>query len=502
MSSIVSKIKSVIYTFLSLTLILSVVVFFQSCEQDFVSSTPGEFPPEIESIFTTPYTSSNITCVTSSCHATGNNANGMDLSNWQNAMKGSANGTMIIPYNGFWSHMVSFLNSDTNLAPVTLDSLFPQFHKIEAQKVETIKNWIDDGAKSGDGRVAFSDVPDNEKGFITNQATDLVAVIKPNERQVIRLIPVGQSSVLASPHYVKLSPDNKYFYITLIQEGYIEKYNVSDYAQAGRMQAGQSPAHIEISPDGLYGYVTNFESSGAVTTTRKFNTASMTVTDVFSEPRMTGPHGMALTQDGNTLYVTSEIGEYIFKINTNNFYASDSTYIKAPIDPSVPPSGNGTRNFRPYQALLSPDESLLFVSCRGSNEVRIYNTSDLTQVNAISLGSNAFPLLMKFTGDGKYLFVCDRNSNSVSIIDRAAQTLVTTITGVGIQPHGVDFTTDGHYAFIACETQSGFDGHHPTVGSKKIGVTRIIEIQGSNFTLLENTRLEMGSFPAGIEFVK
>ena len=44
----------------------------------------------------------------------------------------------------------------------------------------------------------------------------------------------------------------------------------------------------------------------------------------------------------------------------------------------------------------------------------------------------------------------------------------TTVTEVGIQPHGVDFTADGQYA-IACETQSGFDGHHPQVGSKKIG---------------------------------
>ncbi|MEO8209562.1 MAG: beta-propeller fold lactonase family protein [bacterium] len=367
-------------------------------------------------------------------------------------------------------------------------------------------SWINDGAKRKDGQIAFSNVPDNEKGFITNQAADLVAVLKPETKQVIRLIPVGGRPSPApnfpnidAPHYITLSPDNQFFYVSLIQEGYIEKYRVSDYLQVGRMQAGQSPAHIEISPDGNFGYVTNFESSGSVTTTRKFNTSTMTVTDVFSDQRMTGPHGMALKNDGSVLYVSSEIGEYMFKINTNNFYASDSTYIRAPIDPTVPPTGSGTANFRPYQLLLSPDENLLFVSCRGSSEIRIYDSEDLHQVNSISLGSGAFPLLMKFTNDGNYLFVCNRNNNTVSVINRATQTLQTTVVDVGIQPHGVDFTPDGQYAIIACETQAGFNGHHPTIGSIKVGVSRLIQV--SNFSLLPD-RLEMGSFPAGIALVK
>jgi len=500
MKEIIKRKRSILFI---LTAICFITVIFQSCEQDFVSTPTAatdQFPDEVSALFNTPYTSSNITCNTPSCHASENSASGLNLQSWNSTLNGSSNGTMVVPYNGFWSHMISVINSDTNYAPVTTVTL-PEFHKLDSPKVALIMNWINEGAKNKDGQVAFSNVSNSEKGFITNQAADLVAVIRQNEKQVIRLIPVGGSGILDAPHYVKLSPDMKYYYVSLIQEGYVEKYDVTNYALLGRMQAGQSPAHIEISPDGLYGYITNFESSGSVTTTRKFNTTTMQVTDIFSETRMKGPHGMALTSDGNTLYVTSEIGEYIFKISTNNFYASDTTYIKEPIDPTVPPSGNGTSNFRPYQVLLSPDESLLFVSCRGSSQVRVYNSSDLTQVNSISLGSGSFPLLMKFTNDGNYLFVCNRNNNTVSIINRSNYN-VQTITGVGVQPHGVDFSADGRYAFIACETQSGFDGHHPTVGSKKSGVTRLIEIQGSNFSLLPNTRLEMGSFPAGIEFVK
>lgn len=484
-------------------IVCATLMQLQSCKQDFTTTPDNivKFPPEVEAVFNTPYTSNNVTCTTPSCHANENSASGLNLVDWQKAMNGSGNGTMIIPYNGFWSHMIAVLNNDTNYAPViNITVPEPSVHKIDTSRVHTIMNWINGGAKDVNGNVAFSNIDPNDKGFITNQAADVVAVIQPNERRTVRLIPVGgRPNSLDAAHYVILSPDKNYFYVSLIQEGYVEKYNATTYALVGRMQAPSNPAHIEISGDGHNGFVTNFFSGTSETITRRFDAHNMTVNGTFSDVAMTGPHGMALSPDDKWLYVTSEIGEYIFKISAENFYASDSTYIKGPIDPTVPPGGQGTTHFRPYQIVLSPDGSLMYVSCRGSNEVRIYRTNDLVQVNAIALGTNAFPLLMKLTSDGKYLFVCNRNNNTVSVINCQTQTVQTTIPNVGVQPHGVDFTADGQYAIIACETQSGFDGHHPQVGSNKIGVSRIIQV--SNFSLLPN-KLEMGSFPAGIAIVK
>lgn len=484
------------------------LIFFQSCEQDFVNNPTAstDFPQEIYDIFNSPYTSNNITCTTPSCHASENSARGLDLSSWEKTLNGSDNGTMVVPYNGYWSHMITYLNSDTNKAPVSYidpSSVLYLYHKIDTAKVSTIKTWIEEGAKNRNGNIAFSNVPDNQKGFITNQAADLVAVLMPDTKQVIRLIPVGgRPSTLDGPHYVALSPDNRFFYVSLINEGYVEKYYVSDYTLAGRTGIGDiglSPAHIEVSPDGNFAYVTNFDQSGATTTVRKLNTNSMSVTSIFTEPRLTGSHGMALTRNGNYLYVASEIGEYLFRIQTANFYSSDSTYIRASIDPTVPPTGNGTGNFQPYQVILSPNEDLIYVSCRASNEIRIYDPNDLHQVNSIFLGAGSYPLLMKFTNDGNLLFVCNRNNNTVSVINANSQTLQTTIPDVGIQPHGVDFTSDGQFAIIACETQSGTNGHHPQIGSKKIGVSRVIRV--SSLTLMDD-RLEMGSWPAGIAIVK
>lgn len=494
----IDKFKNAFFTITLLSLILVVSITFQSCEQDFVntSETSSDFPPEIAAIFNTPYTSNNITCNTASCHASSGSASGLDLTSWQKTMNGSESGTMVIPYNGFWSHLIAVVNSDTNYAPVSTVSL-PEYHKIDTSNINKLMNWINTGAKSKDGAVAFSNVSSLEKGFITNQASDLVAVLKTNDKLVTRLIPVGgRSGLLDSPHYITLSPDNRFFYVSLIGEGYIEKYDVNvDYPfeKTDRIQVGLNPAHIVISHDGDNGYVTNFDASGTEKMVRKFKTDPLQVIDTVSDIKMNAPHGMALTNDGQFLFVTAQIGEYIFKIRLSDFEIE----FAMPIDPSVPPTGNGTGNFKPYQAVLSPDNNLLYVSCVASNQVRVYNADDLALVNTISVGTN--PILMKFTNDGNYLFVCNRNNNTVSVINGANQTVQTTITGVGIQPHGVDFTSDGQYAIIACETLSGFDGHHPTVGSNKVGVSRMIRL--SNFELLDN-RLEMASFPAGIAIIK
>jgi len=502
----INRIKKLFFSLVITVVLYLSIIYFQSCKQDFVNNPSGtiQFPAEIESIFNTAYTSNgnNFTCSTPSCHANGNNAGGMDLVDWQRAMNGSNNGTMIIPYNGYWSHIIAYLNKDTGIgkppvAYIDTNSVFYGIHKIDPEKVTTIMNWINDGAKSKNGDVAFTNISNSVKGFITNQAADVVAVIKTDDKLVIRLIPVGgRPNLLDSPHYITVDPEKKYFYVSLIGEGFVEKYDINTFVQVGRMQAGQSPAHIVIAPDSRTGYITNFSTSNNGSGITRFNTETMTVTGFVNDPKITASHGMAITRDGKSLLVDSQIGEYIFKINTEYFEISDSVLV-APIDPTVPPGGGGTGNFKPYQIVLSPDDSLLYISCVSSNQVRIYRASDLVQINSVSVGKN--PLLMNFTNDGRYVFVCNRNDSSVTVINAATRTVETTVTDAGVQPHGVDFTNDGQYAIIACETQSGFDGHHPQVGSIKPGTSRLIQI--SNFNLLPN-RLGMGSFPAGIAIVK
>ncbi|MBS1494422.1 MAG: beta-propeller fold lactonase family protein [Bacteroidetes bacterium] len=487
--------------FFLILFIISTTTFFYACKQDFVTNetpTGTPFPDSIATLFSTTYNSSANTCTNSSCHNTSSKAGGLDLQDWSSAMKGSNNGTMIIPYNAFWSHITSVVNNDTNISPVS--QVLPDLHKMPSDKVAILMRWINNGAPNKDGQIANQDF--TKKAFITNQAADLVSVVNTETNIVTRMIPVGGRTSLDSPHYIIVDPQQKYFYISLIQEGYVEKYDVNTYQLIGRIAAGVNPAHIVVSPDNNFIYVTNFEASGTTKRTLKISTAGgMSIVDTATAPQMTAPHGMAITKNGQYIFVTSQLGEYIFKINTSTM----DVEIAKPVADGVPPSGNGTGTHRPYQCVLSPDDSTLYVTCvgiagnTGKDYVRVFNANTLNPsatTPTILVGDN--PLLMKYSRNYQYIFVCNRNDSTVTVINPTTNTPFKTITGVGVQPHGVDFSSDGTYAYIACETQAGQDGHHPTTGSYKVGVTRIINM--SDLTV-NSRKLEMGSFPAGISCI-
>ncbi|MBL7128315.1 MAG: hypothetical protein ISS16_04945 [Ignavibacteria bacterium] len=479
--------------------IFSIIILytFYSCEKDIITNESiVEFPDSISTIFNSLLGTTNQTCVSPICHSTNDRASGFDLENWTNAMNGSDNGTMIIPYNAFWSYLIAAVNNDTNVAPVILlnPPVLSNLHKLSGDKVHTIMHWINNGAKNKNGGVAFEVF--QPKAYITNKASDYVALIHTEYQLVARLIPVGGSSQNDAPYCVTIDHLKKYFYVSLIQEGYIEKYNMLSNTRVARMPAGNNPAQIVISPDNFYGYISNYENGlNTERSIRKFQTSMMTVLDTITDQLLNAPNGMALSNDGQFLYVASQQGEYLFKIETNSF----KIILKIPIDPSVPPTGNGTGNYLPFQVELSPDNSFLSVTCTGPPDnqapdfVKVFNSNDLSLTKNITVEDN--PLLLKFTPDGRYVYVCNRNSNSVSVISAISQTVIRTIQGVGIQPHGIDFIRDGKYAIVSCESQSGYNGHHPQVGSVKLGVSRIIRT--IDFTVL-NKRYETASFPTGI----
>jgi YVTN family beta-propeller protein len=479
---VVSVLSFIVYTF---------AFWFQGCEQDFLlPENVVRFPVAIE----TELNASG--CNATSCHNNEDQAGGLNLEDWTKTMNGTKNGAIIVPYSSFWSHFTAIINSDTNVAPVKslLNPELDQFHKLSPEKVEFFMNYIDDGAKDVNGNVAHTSI--SKKLFITNEGSDLLAVIDPDRFLLTRLVKLDDAQQLKAPHYVIADKAKDFVYVSMISGGQILKIDANyPYTILGAANVGDNPAHIAISPDGTTGFVTNYNVAGVERDIRKFNTATMQVTDTLSDIRMTATHGIVISSDGQYIYTTASHGEWVFKIST----AELEIEYAVPMSPQVPPNGNGTGLIRPFDKKLSPDGNYLFVCCIGpanttdNGVVKVYKSSDLQFVRDIEVGRS--PLLLSFTPDGQQLWVCNRNSNSVSVIDVATQTVIRTIPNVGLQPHGIVFSPDGQYAFISNESLEGFNGHHPLVSSTSIGVNSIIRT--SDYTVLQQV-IETGSVPAGI----
>lgn len=470
-------------------------VNFSGCSSDSPVSPTGtvSFSRDIQPIFES-------SCNFPGCHNSVDKQNGIDLTSWHSLMiTGSHFGSEIVPYNSRWSHMMQHINRvDTNISPfaepVMPKALVPYSNgqPLSASTVHLIQRWIEEGAKNDEGEVAFANI--NNKAFITNQASDLVAVVNLDNMHLVRLIPVGGRPQLDAPHVIIADNQGTYFYVSLISEGYIEKYNAHTYELVGRMFAGTSPAHIVISNDGSYGFYSNFDASASPEKCiKRFNTADMTITDTIIDAGrpagMIQPHGLRFTHNNNYVLGATEKGELLYVINT----ATDEIEDAVPVDPTVPLTGNGTGNFVPYQVAITPDDRYVFVSCLKSNDVRVFDLQTRTFIQTIAVGLN--PLALEISPDGRWCYVPNRNSNSVTVIDVQTRTVVKTIPSVGAQPHKLDFTADGRYCYVTCESTSGGFIHHPPVAGKAPGTTAVIDVLAGHVKIKD---IEMASFPAGI----
>jgi len=164
-----------------------------------------------------------------------------------------------------------------------------------------------------------------------------------------------------------------------------------------------------------------------------------------------------------------------------------------PNDTALPGTGN---RLVPYQTTMTSNGRFVYVTCQKSNEVRVIDRDSMKVVKIIPVGE--FPLIPDITPDNRYVYVPNRNSNSISIIRTSDNTVFRTISNVGPQPHGIDISSDGKYAYVSCENVSALvPPHHPTEGSKVPGFVSVINLLTNRVI----KKIEVGAFAAGIAVV-
>jgi YVTN family beta-propeller protein len=86
-----------------------------------------------------------------------------------------------------------------------------------------------------------------------------------------------------------------------------------------------------------------------------------------------------------------------------------------------------------------------YIPNSGDNTVTKINTGDIAETTAINLGNG--PSGVATSPDGKFIYVTNRYSNTVAIIDSQADTVTSLV--VGTEPVGVAVSPDGAHVFVA-----------------------------------------------------
>ena len=479
----------------SLILVLCpLVIFLAGCRAELDEPDYGGFPREVGEVLVQ-------NCATSGCHDDASYlAEGrLSLSGWNQMFQGSRAGAAVIPYDAAQSFLLYFINTDTNLGISQVPTMPLNMPPLSKDQYLLIKNWIEAGAPSADGKIMWSDNSSRGKIYVVNQGCDQVAVLDRETRLVMRYVSVGSDPGLPeSPHNIKVSPDGKYWYLVFITANpYFERYDAATDLPAGRANIGVGSWNtLEITPDGQYAMLPNLSNGTAVCV----DLATMTPAAQYNLGG--SPHGVRFHPQGGAVYFTQQEGDVLTKLVYTDLLNPDRIETVDLIQ-GIPKS-NPSRALGPHEMLFSPDGQVYAVTCSYNDEIRFFQASNDSLLAVLPVGN--YPVEMDATSS--HLFVTcmeDTTLNpgnpirrgSVDVVrwsDYALETRVYT----GFQPHGISVDEPKGLVYVAHRNVSA-DGpapHHSSNCGGRNG--NITAIRLGSFDLLPNFKHELSADPYSV----
>lgn len=336
-------------------------------------------------------------CATSGCHneASSHAAAGIDLSSWESLFRGGRNNATVIPYRPDQSVLFFSVNTFAELGP-TLSPTMPFGHPpLSRVEVLQIRDWIAKGAPDRNNVIAFSGDDARRKIYVANQGCDLVTIFDADTKLAMRCIDVGAEFAIESPHDIQVSPDGKFWYVTFFGGTFLQKYSTADDHLVDQLDLGISGWHsMCISNDSRYAAISKWDAQGRVVC---IDLETMTLVRLMQG--FSYPHGCAFNADGTRLYVVSQMGNFIYKVDITDPANIDFDMIT--LHTGAFPATSGID--KPYVIRFAPGNEKYFVTCQGTNEIRIFNADNDSLIGVIP--ASGVPQLIEFSESTPYAFV-------------------------------------------------------------------------------------------------
>lgn len=479
-------------TYLYITILLIVSLFLSECKKDKGLADLGGYPNDVGKIMV-------LKCATSGCH---NNASyqaaaGLNLSTWESMFAGSNAGSPVIPFRSDFSSLCYFINTYSDLGNINTPTMPYNADILSREEVKLIKDWIDAGAPDINGNIKWADNPNRKKVYVINQGCDVVTVFDQETQLPIRYINVGRDAVnTENPHMIKVSPDGQYWYVVFLNSSYMQKYRCSDDVFMGEVNLNNALDWntFVITDDGKKAFCVSWALSGRIASVDLDK--MKLIADVFP---IRYPHGVALNETNDTLYVTGQQSNYILKVDTS-LQSLPSQTITLDGMPVL-----DANSLNPHEILISPDKKNFYITCYGSAELRVFNIASQSTATIIPVGQS--PVEMSVAPNKRKLYITCMNDitsfpgfrGSVSEID--IDLFTERRMQVGEAPHGLAVDESKGVVYIASRntSSSGPAPHHSSVCGGRNGFISYIDI--NTFTL-KSKRTEISVDPYGVAIRK
>ncbi len=400
-------------------------------------------------------------CNTAACHNAVDRAFGLNLASYADVAAGGRYGATVLPFRPDESHLYLHINGALEpRMPLSRDPL-------DDAVIRFFRRWIAQGAPDDAGTPMYDHV--TAKAFVACQGENEVAVLDLATGLYIRAIGVD------APHSVYVDVPNRRVFVSRFEDATdnIHVYDADTLELIDSGRAGTFPALMRMTPDGTQLWVTNFDTSPTGdNSVRVLNPDTLEEIAALLPPNQQQPHGVAVTSDGSTVYVTNILSDNLTVFCTA--CGSGDPDIIA-FDVQLPALGRAVH--QPQQCVLAKDEKRLFVSALTSGYVYVLNTDAadldyLTFTAEVRVGDGPWNLAV--SPDGNELWVANWASETVSVVNVSnpdapivAATLdpthpFDTLRRILERPIGIAFSPDGSRVWVACANDDGAgSGHHP-----------------------------------------
>ncbi len=355
---------------------------------------------------------------------------------------------------------------------------------LSREQVKLFYDWIDRGAPSGSGKIMWADNPQRKKVYVVNQGCDVVTVFDSETQLPIRYIEVGtKPGAPDTPHSVRVSPDGKYWYVIFINNNIMQKYRCSDDAFVGNIPlspkaAGTNPNFdafdwntMVFTKDGKKAYCVSWTQFGKVAAVDLENRKLLHYL-----PNLSYPHGIALNDAEDSIYVAAQTGNYLSIIDT-------AFTVKHEVSVEIGMPVNYSSSLDIHEMLLSADKQNIILSCQKTNDVRVFNMSSRQVMQITSTGY--FPQEIVYSPlVNAYFISCPYDTvtfsgahGTVTKINAVTMDVISHIK-VGFQPHGIGVDEHKKVLYVASRNiiSSGPAPHHTSQCAGRNGFVNFVDI--------------------------
>jgi YVTN family beta-propeller protein len=323
---------------------------------------------------------------------------------------------------------------------------------------------------------------DTQYIYVCNQGSASVTVIDVSTNEISATVDLQELgfSANAKPHHTVAEKDGSFWYLTLIGENRVLKFNRSNEL-VGEASL-EVPGLLAMHPTQDLLYVGR--SMSAVNPPQSFgiiNREDMSVVDEV-DLFFTRPHALTTTIDGTWTFVGSLSDNQILSMNTES-EESNLTNISGTIHTFV--------NFA-----VSPFGNTMVATGQVSGQLLFFDISnpDSPQMTG-SVEVGAQPWHPVFSPDGQYVYFGNKQDHSVSVINMETRAVDAVIEGDGLaQPHGSALSADGKYLYIS---NNNLDGTYNPDENEADYITGTLTIINTETRTIEKV-IEVGKNATGV----